>query len=154
MQQLQKDPRENDIGFMIKQLNDSLEKKANEDLQANGLTLSQLRVMSFIAGNGFQTTQKEIEDHLEVSHPTVNGLLKRLEAKGKITTELSTNGRLSKIVRMTETGKRENKEADKGRIKYETVLGSCLTESERETLIMLLKKLQQGLASSTASSNS
>lgn len=137
----------NDIGYTIKILNDELEKRANEDLQKSGLTLSQMRVMAFIAQNNFQTTQKEIESHLGVSHPTVNGLLKRLESKGVITTELSVNRRLTKIVRMTEKGKDECEKAGDSRARHEYLLGKNLTAEERETLMELLNKVLNGITS-------
>ncbi len=137
-----------DIGVMLKLLNDNLQRKANEDLRTDGLTLSQMRVMVFIKEQEtLQTTQKELEDYLDVSHPTINGLLKRLEAKGLVTTALSTNRRLTKIVQLTERGKQECERANAHRIKHEMLLRSCLSEEERHTLITLLQKVYDSLLS-------
>ena len=138
--------RENDIGYMIKNLNEILEKKANEDLRQWDLTLSQLRVMGFIISQKqAESTQKEIEDFLQVSHPTVNGILKRLEAKGRISAELSVNRRLTKRVRLTEKGRAECGRIDASRLQHESLLASKLSDSERKTLLALLRKVQQGL---------
>ena len=101
-----------DIGYMIKILSESLEKKANEDLQAYGMTLSQLKALIFIyEQKDGTTTQKELEEFFKVSHPTINGILKRLEEKQMITSEVVVNRRLSKIVKITEKGKEETKRA-------------------------------------------
>lgn len=142
------DKHEQDIGYMIKVLHDTLEKHANEDLRESGLTLSQLRVMSFIAKNNNQTTQKAIEAFLAVSHPTVNGLLKRLESKGMIQTEIAVNHRLTKNVVMTEKGKKECQFADSRRHEHEKMLRDCLTEEERQTLLTLLQRIYVQLAAS------
>lgn len=46
--------------------------------------------MSFIyRKENFTTTQKDLEIFLDVSHPTINGILKRLEEKKFITTEMT-----------------------------------------------------------------
>lgn len=135
-----------DIGYMIKILNDTLEKNANDDLRSFGLTFSQLRTLRFISVQENQeTTQKALEDFLGVSHPTINGILKRLEEKGKITTEISVNKRMTKIVRMTEKGISELEIANEGRNKQENALRNSLDAGEKETLMNLLNKLYSGI---------
>ena len=50
--------------------------------------------MSFIyRKENFTTTQKDLEIFLDVSHPTINGILKRLEEKKFITTEMTKKRR-------------------------------------------------------------
>lgn len=142
----EENPHENDIGYFIKVLNDTLKKRADKDLRGDDMTLSQLRVLHFIyLQEGCQTTQKTIEDYLGVSHPTVNGLLKRLESKGRIVTEIAVNRRLTKIVRMSETGMRECKNAEEARMRHERLLSRNLTAEEKQTLLTLLQKVLRGL---------
>ena len=136
-----------DIGYMIKILNDTLEKRANEDLRHLGLTFAQLRTIHFIATRkNQQTTQKELEDFFNVSHPTINGILKRLEEKGKIKTELAVNKRLTKIVRITKEGLEDCRNSETERLRNENILGKYLSTGEKETLMSLLRKVQQGLS--------
>lgn len=136
----------NDIGYMIKLLNDTLEKKANDDLRVFDLTFSQLRTLRFIAEQeNRETTQKALEDFLGVSHPTINGILKRMEEKGKITTEISVNKRMTKTVRITEKGIRELEIANEGRNVQENMLRNSLDVGERETLMNLLNKIYKGI---------
>lgn len=71
-----------DIGYLIKNINDKLKVKADADLKRYNLTLTQSRVLAYLSSRGGQATQKEIEVFLEVSHPTVVGLVSRMEQNG------------------------------------------------------------------------
>ena len=73
-----------DIGYLIKNINDKLKVKADADLKHNKLTLAQSRVLTFLDSRGGQATQKEIEVYLEVSHPTVVGIISRMEQNGHL----------------------------------------------------------------------
>ena len=65
--------------------------------------ISQMYVLKYLRENqNKMVTQKEIEQYLEVSHPTTVGILKRLESKGFIQTEIVKEGRFSKQVVLTE----------------------------------------------------
>ena len=50
-----------DIGYLIKNINDKLKVKADADLKHSNLTLAQSRVLTFLASQDGQATQKEIE---------------------------------------------------------------------------------------------
>lgn len=135
-----------DIGYMLKIVNDALEKKANETLRNEDLTLSQLKVLGFInTKKEGKTTQKELEDALAVSHPTINGILKRLEAKGIIVSELSVNRRMTKIVELTETGKEIVRKTECHRLEHEKRLSKNLSAEEKASLLFYLKKVYEGL---------
>ena len=135
-----------DIGYMLKIVNDALEKKANETLRNEDLTLSQLKVLGFInTKEEGKTTQKELEDSLAVSHPTINGILKRLEAKGIIVSELSVNRRMTKIVELTEAGKEIVRKTECHRLEHEKRLSKNLSAEEKASLLFYLKKVYEGL---------
>ena len=68
-----------DIGHLIKIVDEQLKKRFDKDLQKFDLTLSQMRVLWFLKSKGGRTSQKDIEDFLQVSHPTVVGLISRLK---------------------------------------------------------------------------
>ena len=97
-------------GYLLKTVTDILEKEANYMLKTQGLTWSQSRLIGFLARNGGARTQKEIEDFLEVSHPTVVGIVSRMEQNGFVSCSLDPSDRRNKIVSLTdksiETGKR------------------------------------------------
>lgn len=89
------------IGYLIKTINDKIKVKADADLNTYELTLSQSRVLTFLNSKGGQATQKEIEEFLEVSHPTVVGIVSRMEQNGYVTTWLAPKQQRSKMVRLT-----------------------------------------------------
>ena len=135
-----------DIGYMLKIVNDALERNANETLRKEDLTLSQLKVLGFInTKEEGKTTQKELEDALAVSHPTINGILKRLEAKGIIVSELSVNRRMTKTVGLTEAGKEIVKKTESHRLEHEKRLSKNLSAEEKASLLFYLKKVYEGL---------
>lgn len=90
------------IGYLIKMINDKIKVKADADLNAYELTLSQSRVLTFLKAKDGQATQKEIEEFLEVSHPTVVGIVSRMEQHGYVTTWLDSKQQRSKMVCLTE----------------------------------------------------
>ena len=90
-----------DIGYLIKNINDKLKAKADADLKRYNLTLAQSRVFAFLHSNGGQATQKEIEVFLEVSHPTVVGIVSRMEQNGYVTSWIDDHDKRNKIVRLT-----------------------------------------------------
>lgn len=92
---------EQKVGYYIKLINDKIKTKADYDLKSNNLTLSQSRVLSFIHQHGGETTQKEIEDNLKVAHPTVVGLVKRMEKHGFLISFFDPNNGRNKIVKLT-----------------------------------------------------
>ncbi len=136
-----------DIGMLFKQVDEKLKKKGNADFASLGITMSQIHVMHFISiQHQKKTTQKELEDFCGVSHPTINGILKRLEEKEFIETTITANGRLSKEVRLTDKGSALLKETRKSKSSAEKMLTKDFTKQEMETLRGMLKKIIYNLS--------
>lgn len=91
-----------DIGYLIKNVNDKIKCKADANLKRHNLTLSQSRVLSILSRCGGSLTQKEIEVQLDISHPTVVGIISRMERSGYITCSTDETDRRNKIVTLTE----------------------------------------------------
>lgn len=89
-----------DIGCLMKLINDKLKVRADADLKSHGLTLTQSRVLAILNDLGGQATQKELEEILEVAHPTVVGIVSRMEQSGYVTTWADPRRR-SKMVCLT-----------------------------------------------------
>ena len=70
------------IGCLLKMITDKIKIQADANLAQHDLTLTQSRVLGYLARNGGTATQKEIEGFLQVSHPTVAGVIGRMEQKG------------------------------------------------------------------------
>lgn len=75
------------IGFLIKQVFYLHEQQLNNCFKEFGLTASQTFTLIFLFKSreqGLTINQKDIEKELDISNPTVTGILNRLEAKGLI----------------------------------------------------------------------
>ena len=90
-----------DIGYLLKNINDRMKARADAQLRRYRLTLAQGRVLAYLAERGGQATQKEIERFLQVAHPTVVGLVSRLEQNGYVATWTDGTDRRNKIVETT-----------------------------------------------------
>ena len=77
------------ISFLIKLIGDTIETKANKRLRPHGITLSQERVLAYLYERKTEKiSQKDMEEYFQVTHPTIIGILKRLESKGHISSEV------------------------------------------------------------------
>ena len=90
----------NDVGYLIKRIHDKLAVRADAELKQYHLTMSQGRVFLYLSSRGGQATQKEIETFLGVAHPTVVGLVSRMEQSGYVTCWPCEDGR-NKNVKLT-----------------------------------------------------
>lgn len=90
------------IGCLLKMITDKIKIQADANLAQHDLTLTQSRVLGYLARNGGTATQKEIEGFLQVSHPTVAGVIGRMEQKGFVSCRPDPSDKRSKIVCQTE----------------------------------------------------
>ncbi len=89
---------------MIKYISDKVRQKADNNLKDHNVTLSQVRVLNFLWRQEGSCSQKQIENFLQVSHPTVVGLVSRMEQSGYIQTSVSSDDKRNKIVTVTDSG--------------------------------------------------
>lgn len=83
-------------------INVKLKTNGEPNFKQLGLTFSQAMVMYELTRLGGQATQKELETALEISHPTITGLVKRMEKTGFVTTWFSNEDKRNKIVKLTQ----------------------------------------------------
>ncbi|MGN1230880.1 MAG: MarR family winged helix-turn-helix transcriptional regulator [Anaerotignum sp.] len=115
-----------DVGYLIKVIHEKIKVKADADLKRHNLTLTQSRVLIYLTERGGEATQKEIETFMEVSHPTVVGILSRMEQNGFLTTWMDSENKRNKIVRLTEKALSTGKE-----------ITSFIAQNEKEMLVSL-----------------
>lgn len=137
--------RKENIGYLLKQLNDRIKIYADASLKKNNVTFSQTIVLEFIHSQGGETTQKEIEDYLGVAHPTVVGLVSRLEKNGFLTCFTDQEDRRNKIVRITEYAKKFGDAMQAEMDTTEQRLISGLSENEISELRRMLRILYRNM---------
>ena len=83
----------------IKILNTTIERKINRELAAFQITSAQADILIYLNRHSENVIcQKDLEQALSLTHPTVSSILKRLEDKQLISTELlSEDHRFKKI---------------------------------------------------------
>jgi len=131
-----------DVGYLLKVIQDNAERHANQLFKPVDLTSSQVRVLKFLRGRkGEKTTQKEIEKYLQVSHPTVVGIVQRLENKEFLRTEFDGEDKRNKYVYLTQKENDLFEQMKNSHAEYEYLLTKGMTEEEVLTLRQLLQKV-------------
>lgn len=138
-----------DIGYLIKNINDKLKVKADADLKHSNLTLAQSRVLAFLDSRGGQATQKEIEVYLEVSHPTVVGIISRMEQNGHLQCWVDETDKRNKIVALTEQAKALGEEMEQRISANEKMLLASLSEADVKKLKQMLLTMYNNLESAS-----
>ena len=133
------------IGYLIKTINDKIKVKADADLNTYELTLSQSRVLTFLNSKDGQATQKEIEEFLEVSHPTVVGIVSRMEQNGHVTTWLDSKHQRSKMVRLTAKAQTIGEELVRMVQEQESTMLEGLTQEQITELAKMLLVIYKNL---------
>ena len=92
-------------GHLVRILHWCCDQTMTEALNKMDLTASQGRLMAFVAHRGQQPTYaRDVEQALRLTHPTVSGLLSRLEQKGFVELKIDPNDRRSKKIVISEKG--------------------------------------------------
>lgn len=133
------------IGYQFKLISDKLKVHADADLKNQGLTLAQSRVLTFLNEQDGIATQKEIEDYLQVSHPTVVGLVSRMEQNELVETWFNPKNRRNKMVRLTEKSKKIGENMDEVTEQHDKALLNGLSEQEQAELNRMLNIILKNL---------
>lgn len=136
---------ENNIGFLLKQVTDKLQTRADAKMKSWQLTLSQSRVLGYLDQQGGQATQRDLEAALSVSHPTVVGLVSRLEQNGFVTCWQDQADRRNKMVALTDKAKIMGAELAADVSRQEAHMLRGLSSEEVAALRHALKTIYQNL---------
>ena len=134
------------VGFMMKQITDKIKASADASFQPRELTLSQVRVLEYVSDRGGRVTQKSIEDYLDVTHPTVVGIVSRMEKKGYLLCYADQEDKRNKIVELTEKAVQISREMQNEIAGKEKELLQGLTEEEVKSLQRMLNIIYKNLS--------
>lgn len=137
-------------GELMKRINDTLEKNANNELQAHGITFTQIQMLLALSTmeNG-SATLKELEKYFGVAQSTAAGVAVRLEKKKLVTGFTDSEDKRIKHIKITDAGKELCRAAQKSMNDSEQRLLGGLTPEERTQFISLLKKIYDAMESRT-----
>lgn len=134
-----------DVGYLIKSINDKLQVKADAELKEYGLTFAQCRVMAFLESRDGEATQKEIELFLSVAHPTVVGIVSRMEQNGYVTSRMDRRDKRNKLVRLTSKAEEIGLDMEQNVLRNEERLLAPLSDEERVQLKQMLRVIYDHL---------
>ena len=133
-------------GTLLKQINDIMEKNANNALRGQDLTISQSGVLVLLDEKEEKTaTFKELEKEFGVSQPTMVGLLSSLEQKHLVEILADPDDKRIRRARLTQKGEEKCKEGYKHMRSAEELLLGDLTAEEKSEFINLLLKIRNSL---------
>ncbi|MDD3369359.1 MAG: MarR family transcriptional regulator [Lachnospiraceae bacterium] len=136
---------EHEIGYLIKQISNKMKISADAGLKKHNLTLAQVELLKVIDSSGGQITQKEIEIRMEVSHPTVTGIVSRLEKQGFLKCYPDTDNKRNKVVCTTEKAKQIGQELSECMRLHDSMLLKGLSADEKNELQRMLQIMYQNI---------
>lgn len=138
-------PNDN-IGFIIKLIHDAIRARADSELREAGLTLSQSRVLGFLGRrHGEPACQKDIEEFFHVTHPTMIGILQRLETKGFIQSAVNSQDRRFRDIRLTPKGEQQQSAMHEHIQHMEQIMLTGLTVQETAQLRGFLNTIYRNI---------
>lgn len=138
-----------DLGFKVKILSKMLAQNMTSSIASLELTSSQSIVLGYLCyrtARGETVYPRDIERHFDFTHPTVSGLLQRLESKGYLSFEPSPEDRRCKRVLPTKRAKEANQQVLDHRFAMERRLVSDMSDKEIAQLHGFLDRLIHNLS--------
>ena len=92
-------------GYLLRMLHRCTDQTMTAALETMDLTASQGHIMAYLAHQKEPPCSRDIEEEFRLSHPTVSGLLQRLEQKGFIEQRSDPEDRRKKRIYVLEKGR-------------------------------------------------
>ena len=138
--------REDDISRLIKHINFKVKTKGDSVMKKRDLTFSQMQVLFTLERNGGSMSQKELEDKLGVAHPTVVGLVKRLEKNDYVRSLVDEDDKRKKIIVESKNAKKFKDEMKSELHEISLKMFAKLSEKEKEELFRMLTIINDSLS--------
>lgn len=137
---------EREIGFYLKKIFQTMEKNLNKDLEGIELTSMQAHVLIYLYKNRKNIiNQRDIEREFELTNPTVNGILNRLENKGFVKRVVSLNDARNKEIRITDKSISLIAEMKKKAKNMEDKMTFGIEKEELDTFYQVIKKISNNV---------
>ncbi|MBM7635487.1 MarR family winged helix-turn-helix transcriptional regulator [Streptococcus saliviloxodontae] len=130
------------ISILIKRASLAFDKQANEQLVRIGLTNSQYKILKFLYRQpSLSVTQRMIEQHFDMSNPTVTGILQNLEKNDFIYRQTNPKDARSKVIGLSQKTLDMTDELLALGAAIDQELTKNLSSSDKENLKHLLQQL-------------
>lgn len=136
---------EEKIHHLIRCISNRMRAIGDANMKEKGLTYSQLQVLIAIDRHDGITTQKQLEHELNVSHPTMVGLLQRLEKNAYVDFENDSVDKRIKVVKLNRKAKKLKEETIKEIKQMSDRMYRRLNDKEKKELQRMLKIINEDL---------
>ncbi|MGI6003382.1 MAG: MarR family winged helix-turn-helix transcriptional regulator [Lachnospiraceae bacterium] len=135
------------LGFKFRLIHEGFEQIATQELQRLNITYPQMMVLVYLSHNrDHHVTQKELAQALNVSRPTVCGILQRMTDKGLLRQEPDPQNRRCRNVIMEPEGERILRVHQEDKMQTDAFLTRGMTQEEKKSLTLLLTRVRENLA--------
>lgn len=138
------DQNENDVGYLIQQIEHLLGQLFNKNLVKEGLSFSHARVIYLLYANDGMT-QSELQQDLLIKASSITKLIDILVEKGLVKREVCSSDARIKRIYLTEAGRQKERILCRIKEQTEADLLHALSTSEQQTLVYLLKQVKATL---------
>ena len=133
------------IGELLKLIEIHMKKNFEHQFQAYGITRQQAHVLWVLHHNNECLSQKELREILKVTHPTMVGIINRLETAGYVQTCPAPEDKRITLVKATEKAVGMHEELGRKRQRMDEILNSGFSDEEKEQLTTLLNRVLENI---------
>lgn len=133
------------MGYFFKTLELSLEGRMNRQLQELDLTSAQGHIIGYLAHTEHPPCARDLEQFFSLSHPTVSGLISRMEAKGFVAVTPDPDDRRMKRIRLLEKGMACSRRIEASVRDNEETIVQGFTQEERALFADFLQRAIRNL---------
>ena len=138
--------KEGDVGFLIRMIDIKMRNNLDNQLRKHGLTSSQSEVLFRLKKNNGTLSQKALQEQMNVSHPTMVGLIKRLEGNGFVICRADAGDKRSKIVTVSDKAIEFYADMEMARNTNEQLMLKNIDDKEKEVLTDLLHRVAENVS--------
>ena len=128
------------MGHYFKVIQIRMEHFMNQQLQALDLTASQGQIIGYLTHAKEPPCARDLEEFFRLSHPTVSGLLSRMEAKGFVEIRPDERDKRIKRIYLLEKGCACSRQIAQSIEENETRMIRGFSEEEAEQFLSLLRR--------------
>ncbi len=136
------------LGYKFKRIHDMFRARMNEDMKMEDLTFSQMEVLFYLVKHrDHPINQQELCDAVQVSHPTMIGLINRMEEKELVVRRTDPDNRRSRYIEMTPKAQEIMHRTKRQRTRNDEKLVKGFTKEQVSELNMLLTMVYRNMQS-------
>ncbi len=136
------------LGYKFKRIHEMFRARMNEDMRREDLTCSQMEVLFYLEKHrDHPINQQELCEAVQVSHPTMIGLINRMEEKNLVVRRTDPENRRSRYIEMTPKAQEIMNRTKRQRTRNDEKLVRGFTKEQIKELNLLLAMVYRNMQS-------